>query len=95
VLLNSEELGYGIFAIYGDSEGNLLFFEIQPPGSPAGDIDNRDYRVEIHLGIVYHIFEANDSDFPSTITWVQDNFMFGLIGVIAVDELLEMALSLE
>jgi hypothetical protein len=94
-LMGSEELFEGIFTIYSDDEGHLLFFEIKNPDSPAFDTDYGEYRTETHNGVVYHVFESRESDYYSSVSWVQYGFMFVLTGVIPVDELLEMALSLE
>jgi hypothetical protein len=94
-LINSEELGDGIFMMFGNSEGNLILFEIQPPGAIYSDTDRRDYREEVYSGITYHVFESLNEETNSNIDWEQDGFMFGLIGTISVTELLEMAFSLE
>jgi hypothetical protein len=94
-LMVREELNEGIFTVYSDAEGNLLFFEFHPLDSPAFDTDHREYRAEFHFGIVFHIFESSNMDNHSNISWEQGGFMFNLTGIIPVSELLEMALSLE
>jgi len=94
-LISREEVGYGIFEIYSDDEGNLLFFTLQPSDSPALDIDHREYRTETHLGIDFHIFESLNVEYDTNIVWEQDSFIFSLTGIILVNELLEMALSVE
>ena len=94
-LISSEEVGDGIFEIYSDNDGNLLFFDIHPADSLASDTDHREYRTEIHFGVVFHILESSSNDYDSTVLWEQEGFIFVLIGRNTVDELLEMAFSLE
>jgi hypothetical protein len=93
--ISREEFGKSVMTIYSDSTGNMLIFNINPVDSHAGDIEHSDYREETHAGITYSIYEAHTSEDYTDIVWVQDNFMFGLTGIISVEELIKMALSLE
>lgn len=94
-LISSEDVGEGIFEIYSDADGNLLFFDIGLPDSIFSDTDHREYREEDHKGIAFHIFESPNTEYDSTLIWEQDGFMFNLTGIIPIEELLKMALSLE
>jgi hypothetical protein len=93
-LISSDELEHGIFNMFGDSEGNLLIWSINTIDSaPAVDTDHADYRSETREGIEYHIFESQSEDNFSVIVWTQDGFVFSLTGLLDIDELMKMAIS--
>jgi len=95
VQTNVEDYGDSRLIIYVDEGGNMLMLNIGFPDLHTGDVDNRDYRIEVHEHISYHIFEAYVFDDFSNVTWIQEGFMFNLTGAASVEELLKIAWSLE
>ena len=93
--VKSDGHGDTSLTIYGDADDYVIFFNVSPTDTYAGDTENRDYRTESHNGIEYHIYESHAIDNYSDVVWAQDGYMFSLNGVISIDELLKMAYSLE
>jgi len=89
------EYGDAVLVTYGDSENNMLLFNISPPDTHTVDSENADYHVETYSGITYYIYEAAEETEYSNIAWSQDGYVFSLMGIVSVDELMKTALSLE
>jgi hypothetical protein len=93
--LSIEEYGDNCLTIYTDAEGNMLMLDVAFPIYYAVDNDHREYYSIVQGGIEYHVFEAPDTENYSQIIWESDGFSFELTGIISVDELHKMALSVE
>jgi hypothetical protein len=93
--INFEEYGESAMTIYINENGDMIIFNVLLPDMSSVDIELRDYRLEIYNGIDYHIFEAHSTDDYSYVVWETGGFMFNLTGVVSVDILLEMALSVK
>jgi hypothetical protein len=90
-----EEYGDNCLTIYMDADSNILMLDIGLPGFHAVDTDHREYYTKMQDGIEYHIYEARDTELYSNIVWSSDGHSFRLSGVVPIDELLKMALSME
>jgi hypothetical protein len=94
-LIHSEVLGFSYFAIYESSGGDMLMFGTEPPDVANVNNEFHRYFTEIRDGITYHVHEAIDEGFDSNIVWIDEGFMFSLIGGLPINELLDMAYSVE
>jgi hypothetical protein len=82
---------------YQSEDGTELRFAAYPLGSGTVGVDNEnsDYRAVTENGVVYHIFESYNGDFPSVILWADNEYDFMLRSSLDDETLLKMAQSVE
>jgi len=77
---------------YGDGEHYMV--EVSPADSHAVDNENRGYYSVYHIGVEYHVFATVDiGRFSSVIVWAQESFSFSVSGVLPIEELIRVAVS--
>ena len=94
-LISVEEYGDSSFTVYADGGGRMLMLNVALADTHMGNLDDREYRAEIHDGVTYHVYETSTSDDYSDIAWIQSGFMFFLSGEISIEGLMEVALSIK
>jgi hypothetical protein len=94
-LTYTEEYGLNALTIYEDPDGNMLMLAVDPPDVINVNNEFHRYFTEIRDGITYHIHEAINDGFDSSIVWINEGFMFSIRGIITAGELLDIAHSVE
>ena len=93
-LLSVDEFGDSYIMVYIDDDSNMLMLEISSTDSHAVDNENREFYEEQHNGVEFYIYESVDiKRISSVVVWTQEGFSFSLSGVIPIDALIRVAVS--
>ncbi|MFV0516851.1 MAG: DUF4367 domain-containing protein [Aminipila sp.] len=82
--------------VYYDLQSNIITFSyINQSNSIFVDNEDRKYYEREEKGVIYYIFEAEDSNKGNTIVWDKGDYRFSVNGQSPVSELLKIAESIE
>ena len=95
-LSDSREVGSIKSIKYTNSNNLTIRFNYMPDtGSISVDNEDKIYSTIIENGVTYHVFETYDEGENHIIIWDMGGYRFEITGVVDVDELVKVALSVE
>jgi hypothetical protein len=82
--------------IYSDADGKeIVFTYVTGIGSISVNNEKVTYRTETHEGIVYQIFESQETGIDSSIVWDMNGYSFLVSGECPIAELVNIAISVK
>jgi hypothetical protein len=94
-LESTEDFGKDHLAVYTNVHGDMLIFNVGPPGVYAVDNEYLTHSSETYGETTYDVFMSVDNTRFSTVAWAQDGYLFTLKGTLSKEELLRTAMSVE
>jgi hypothetical protein len=81
---------------YANAENSVIEFKyVTNDNALSANNEGVEYGQTSHNGKVYHTFSAISDEFKSTVVWDTDGYLFNISGYVRIDQLLEIAWSVE
>ena len=98
-LIEAYEVGTIEGVEYGNALGAIIDFSYQPSDSSTSvDNEDKNYKVVVENDVVYHLFDSTLDDNPhdfNIVVWDMSGYRFTITGNYDINELFEIALSVE